>query len=262
MRLTAPAKINLALHVVGQRDDGYHLLDSLVVFTEFGDVLDTQEGAGLSLRVSGPFSDGVPEDRRNLVWQAAEIAAFCGTIHLEKHLPHGAGIGGGSSDAAAILRAHGGAARALELGADVPVCLSERPQRMEGIGEAVSAVSGVPSFDLVLVNPGVHMPTPAVFRALTRKDNAGMGVVPEHVTLAWLRGQRNDLEAAARDVSAQIAVCLESLHDAELARMSGSGSTCFGIYPDAQSAAAAAARIAAARPDWWVVATRSISSAG
>ena len=142
----APAKINLTLHVTGRRADGYHLLDSLVVFADLGDRLWLDPGAQMSLEVSGPFADGVPRDDSNLVWRAAMAAGWRGAIRLEKNLPHGAGIGGGSADAAALLRAlHGddamrviGPEATLALGADVPVCLHTGPQRMRGIGEQLT----------------------------------------------------------------------------------------------------------------------------
>ncbi|GAA6200908.1 4-(cytidine 5'-diphospho)-2-C-methyl-D-erythritol kinase [Aquicoccus sp. SU-CL01552] len=266
--VVAPAKINLTLHVTGQRADGYHLLDSLVVFAELGDRLRLDRADRMSLRVTGRFAKGVPEDARNLVWRAAELAGVRLRIGLDKELPHGAGIGGGSSDAAAVLRVFGGEGRAVELGADVPVCLSDAPQQMRGIGDALIQVPDVPALPLVLVNPGVHVPTPEVFRALTRKDNAAMGALPQERSraafLSWLGAQRNDLEAPAIATAPDIRDALQALcgtADCRLARMSGSGATCFGIYDNDTAAREAAARIAAAHPGWWVQATRSIGSA-
>ena len=253
----APAKINLSLHVTGRRDDGYHLLDSLVVFADIGDRLWLSNADEMSLSVVGAFAEGVPEDGRNLVWQAAERAGRVLSIRLEKNLPHGAGIGGGSSDAAAVLRWAGAGEHALSLGADVPVCLSQAPQRMRGIGEQLGPVP-VPECHLVLVNPGVHVPTPAVFRALERRDNAGMTPMADDF-VGWLGDQRNDLQKAAISVAPVIAEALAALDDALVARMSGSGATCFGLYPDANTAKASAERIAAARPCWWVRACRSFA---
>jgi len=264
----APAKINLSLHVTGQRVDGYHLLDSLVVFAELGDRLWMEPAGAMALRVTGAFAEGVPEDRRNLVWRAAELAGVTLAIRLEKSLPHGAGIGGGSSDAAAVLRHFGGRDRAAELGADVPVCLSDAPQRMRGIGDELEPVPGVPALPLVLVNPGVHVPTPAVFRALARKESPGMGDLPPWPSraefLTWLATQRNDLEAAAIATAPEIREALDALSGAEdcrLARMSGSGATCFGIFDSDDAARAAASQIAAVQPGWWLQATRSIGAA-
>ena len=258
----APAKINLTLHVTGQRADGYHLLDSLVVFAGIGDRLVYEPGDVLSLEVNGPFADGVPTDRRNLVWQAAEMCGWTGRITLTKRLPHGAGIGGGSSDAAAVLRDLGGPSEAaLALGADVPVCLSPAPQRMRGIGEVLDPVPGLPAMDVVLVNPGVTVPTGAVFQALPRKDNPPMGDMPTwddlHDFGAWLRRQRNDLLAPALGLAPVIAEVIDALYasDCVFAGMSGSGATCFGLFPpDGHSAKAAAkAQLFSRHPDWWSV---------
>ncbi|MEL6467453.1 MAG: 4-(cytidine 5'-diphospho)-2-C-methyl-D-erythritol kinase [Pseudomonadota bacterium] len=257
----APAKINLTLHLTGQRDDGYHLLDSLVVFADVGDRLALTPGAALSLDVTGPFADGVPTDNRNLAWRAAELAGWTGHIEIEKALPHGAGIGGGSADAAAVLRALGSDADALVLGADVPVCGVGRAARMRGIGEVVTPVADDPTFFAVLVNPGLHVATPEVFARLECKDHAAMTTLPSRgagmrAWLDWLRVQRNDLEAPAVAIAPGIARVLQGLEATPgvlLARMSGSGSTCFALYPTWSAARFAASAIAAERPDWWCV---------
>ena len=265
----APAKINLTLHVTGQREDGYHLLDSLVVFADVGDRLWFRPASQMSLEVTGPFAEGVPADARNLVWRAADLAGIRAAIRLEKNLPHGAGLGGGSADAAALLRRRFGddvtqgigLDGALSLGADVPVCLHAGPQRMQGIGERLTRPWPIPGLGVVLVNPGVHVPTPDVFRALSSRENPPMGDVIETrdvaTFVAWLATQRNDLQAAAMGIAPVIGEAIAALSDAALARMSGSGATCFGIYPSDAEARAAAARIAAARPDWWVAACRT-----
>lgn len=257
----APAKVNLSLHVTGQRADGYHLLDSLVVFADVGDRLWFDPAETLLIEVSGPFAAGVPTDRRNLVWQAAQLAGWRGRIRLEKNLPHGAGIGGGSADAAAVLRAFGAAQRAAELGADVPVCLRTGPQRMRGIGDVLAPVPDFPAFDLLLVNPRIEVPTGPVFNGLVRKDNPPMpDAIPAFSDTAalcdWLGQQRNDLEAPARALAPQIDDVLTALGDAQLARMSGSGATCFGVYADATRAEA---QIRAAHPDWWVARSKCLS---
>ncbi|UWR23099.1 4-(cytidine 5'-diphospho)-2-C-methyl-D-erythritol kinase [Sulfitobacter sp. S190] len=259
----APAKINLTLHVKGQRADGYHLLDSLVVFADIGDTLTLTPAERMSLTVDGPFAKGVPCDARNLVWQAAVQAGWTGQIKLTKNLPHGAGIGGGSSDAAAVLRSLDRGARALELGADVPVCLSNGPQRMQGIGEVLTPIEGLPDVWLLLVNPGAHVPTPAVFRALPRKDNAPMpDTIPSFADalsfVDWLADQRNDMQAAAATFVPAISDVLDTLNDALLPRMSGSGATCFGVYATAAGAQAAQDRIAKMHPDWWVARGRML----
>lgn len=258
----APAKVNLSLHVTGQRDDGYHLLDSLVVFVDVGDRLWFEAGPAMRVEVAGPFAEGVPTDGRNLIWQAAELAGWSGLIRLEKNLPHGAGIGSGSSDAAAVLRSFGGAEQAATLGADVPVCLSSGPQRMGGIGDVLEPLVSLPRMEILLINPNVPVPTGPVFNALVSKENAPMpDALPEfrdaNGFCEWLSQQRNDLETPARQIAPQIDEVLAALDGALLARMSGSGATCFGLY--ASGAEAAAERIAQAHPSWWVAAGRVLS---
>lgn len=266
----APAKINLTLHVTGQRADGYHLLDSLVAFADVGDHLALESDAPLGLTVSGPRAAGVPCDGRNLILKAAaHLGATRGAMHLDKHLPTAAGIGGGSSDAATALRLYAEAQGVgvpddgAALGADVPVCLLGRATRMEGIGEVLSPVPDLPPLPAVLVNPGVDVPTPAVFKALDHKDNPPMPArIPRFADVtdcaAWLATQRNDLEPPARTQAPVIGETLAAL-GAEagclLARMSGSGATCFGLFASRAEAEAAAARLAAAQPGWWVVPT-------
>lgn len=260
----APAKINLTLHVTGQRDDGYHLLDSLVVFADVGDRLTFAPGPDLTLTISGEFSAGVPTDARNLVWQAAKAAGWTGDIALTKVLPHGGGIGGGSSDAAATLRAIAGQGCdippdvPLSLGADVPVCMQTAATRMRGIGEDLSPIT-LPPLPALLVNPGVAVPTGTVFQAMTCRENPAMPAAIRHFQgaqdcAAWLSEQRNDLQTAAIGVAPAIETVLEELQatsNAVLARMSGSGSTCFALYPTMKDAHFAAYEIGTAYPDWW-----------
>lgn len=265
----APAKVNLTLHVTGQRADGYHLLDSLVVFADLGDRLVLRRADQPALRVTGPMAAGVPSGPDNLVLRAARAMGVDLEIGLEKHLPSAAGIGGGSSDAAAVLR--GAVAlvpglalpddAGLSLGADVPVCLMARAARMRGIGEDVVPVDGLPLLHAVLVNPGVGVSTAVIFRSLSRKDNAAMpDVLPRWADVddlaAWLAGQRNDMQAAvaAAPVVGEVIAAIGATAGCKLARMSGSGATCFGLYADA--AAAARAAEALARPGWWVRAVR------
>ena len=262
----APAKINLTLHVTGQRADGYHLLDSLVVFADVGDRLTLRLAEAPDLTVTGPMAAGVPLGPDNLVLRAARVMGVDLEIGLEKHLPSAAGIGGGSSDAAAVLRGTVAlvpglalpADRGLSLGADVPVCLMARAARMRGIGEDVAPVEGLPELHGVLVNPGVAVSTAVIFRSLARKDNAAMpDVLPgwrDAADLAaWLAGQRNDMQAAAvaaAPVVGQVIAAIGATAGCLLARMSGSGATCFGLYADADAAARAADALA--RPGWWV----------
>ena len=181
---------------------------------------------------------------------------------MEKNLPHGAGIGGGSSDAAAVLRAFGGTESAVTLGADVPVCLTPCAQRMRGIGDVLDRISPLPDMEILLINPHVHVPTGPVFAALDSKHNKPM---PDELPAfesaddfcKWLKSQRNDLEKPARAIAPQIETVLAALGGAMIARMSGSGATCFGLYQ--QGAKDAAKRIAQAHPDWWVAAGKLLS---
>jgi 4-diphosphocytidyl-2-C-methyl-D-erythritol kinase len=272
VREFAPAKINLHLHVVGQREDGYHLLDSLVVFGGAGDWLSVSPADDLSLTVAGPFAAGLASEPDNLVLRAARGLADAagirptGALVLEKNLPVASGIGGGSADAAATLRLLcrywgvapdlGRLARAL--GADVPVCLAGRPSVMSGIGEVLAPAPPLPMAGLVLVNPGVAVSTPAVFRARSdgfsepaRLPGDGWEGIEELVVS--LSKARNDLEAPARSLAPAIGDALGVLAAVPgclLARMSGSGATCFGLFASARAAREAADGIR--RDGWWV----------
>lgn len=267
IREQALAKVNLALHVTGQREDGYHLLDSLVVFADIGDRLTFSPAPELSLSVTGPLADGVPTGPENLILRAASVLpqGVGARITLHKHLPHAAGIGGGSADAAATLR---GLARlwgcalpdplaVLSLGADVPVCLSASPQRMAGIGETLSPVPALPPLFAVLVNPRVALPTGPVFRGLASKRNPALDPPDWHgfdSFLDWLTRQRNDLEPPALKLAPEIGRALQALRasGATLARMSGSGATCFGLFETNALAVYAARKIREVQPGWWV----------
>ncbi|MFT4959008.1 MAG: 4-diphosphocytidyl-2-C-methyl-D-erythritol kinase [Paracoccaceae bacterium] len=264
-RAFAPAKINLTLHVIGQRADGYHLLDSLVVFSDIGDRISVAPLDRLRLQVVGPMAAGVPDGDDNLVLRAARLIGVTGAdITLEKHLPMAAGIGGGSSDAAAVLRAlaqsHGVAVanHVLSLGADLPVCMAAKTVRMSGIGEDIVAVDTVPALSAVLVNPGVAINTPDVFGALERRDGAAMAEIPAFVDVPdcvdWLRLQRNDMQPAAIGLMPVIGNVLAALEQsgALFARMSGSGATCFGLYASEAAARIAAKALSAEQTGWWV----------
>lgn len=268
---TARAKINLTLHVTGQRGDGYHLLDSLVVFADLGDRITVTPAEGLGLTITGPEGAGLTADGDNLVLRAAAAfgVAKGAAITLDKCLPVASGIGGGSADAAATLVALSrlwqvglpDAGAVLRLGADVPVCLAGHPARMEGVGEVVRPLPhALPAAHLVLVNPRVQVSTPVVFKGLARKDNPPMPAeLPRLKSLAelaaFLMMQRNDLEAPALSVQpviGQVKAALGGQPGCQLARMSGSGATCFGLFADPLTAAAAARAIRAAHPGWWV----------
>lgn len=262
----APAKVNLALHVTGRRADGYHLLDSLVAFAPVGDRLRLDPAPAMALRVTGPESAGVPEGPENLVLRAAALlpAGQGAAITLEKHLPPASGIGGGSSDAAAALRGlallRGSAvpgAGLERLGADVPMCLVPAPARTQGIGEELSPVS-LPPLPALLVNPRVEVPTPAVFRALACRENPPLPDPPAFADapacIDWLAQLRNDLQApaiATAPVIAEVLDLLAALPGCRLARMSGSGATCFALFATHAEAEVAQAQLRVRRPDWW-----------
>ncbi|MFC7474484.1 4-(cytidine 5'-diphospho)-2-C-methyl-D-erythritol kinase [Dankookia sp. GCM10030260] len=271
---SAPAKVNLYLHVTGRRADGYHLLDSLAVFGPAADelALALAPAGSLSLALDGRFGAALRAEPDNLVLRAARaLAAAAGVpaqaaLVLTKRLPVASGIGGGSADAAAALRGLDrlwgldlGEARlaavAAPLGADIPVCVASRPARMAGIGEVLSAAPALPDCGLLLVNPGVALPTPAVFKA-----RAGGFTPPAVLPASWpdaaamardLAALRNDLEAPAIGLCpaiAEVLAALRALPGCLLARMSGSGATCFGIFADAAAARAAAVLLPG---HWW-----------
>jgi 4-diphosphocytidyl-2-C-methyl-D-erythritol kinase len=268
----APAKVNLTLHVTGRAPDGYHWLDSLVVFGPAADILHASPATGLSLVLQGPFADGLLAEADNLVLRAARaLAAWAGrapdaALVLEKHLPVASGIGGGSADAAAALRVLARlwavdvppgemAAIAAGLGADVPVCLAGRPTRMAGIGEKLSAAPGLPPCGMLLVNPGVALATADVFRARAGAFSAAADFPeswPDAASMARdLAGLRNDLEAPALAVCLPVGAVLAALRALPgclLARMSGSGATCFGLFADPAAAELAAGALP---PGWW-----------
>jgi 4-diphosphocytidyl-2-C-methyl-D-erythritol kinase len=287
IRATAAAKINLYLHVLGRRDDGYHRLDSLIVFTDVHDILDVGPANGLSLEISGPAAQTLTDQKDdNLVLRAArKLAAAAGIeanarLRLDKRIPVAAGLGGGSADAAAALRALAALwdlpkelritepgspliRLALELGADVPVCLAAVPARIGGIGEVVEPVPSLPVIDIVLINPGVPLSTQSVFRM-----NQKMGPAAEYFEhpptdieqlVEWLHPLRNDLGEAAAHIAPvlhSVIAVLENTGDCRLARMSGSGASCFGIYPNPEAAVQAAETIRHSNPDWWVQTAR------
>ncbi|WP_028030038.1 4-(cytidine 5'-diphospho)-2-C-methyl-D-erythritol kinase [Gemmobacter nectariphilus] len=273
LQVFAPAKVNLTLHVTGRRDDGYHLLDSLVAFAGVGDVLTLEPADDLSLRITGPEGAGLAAEPDNLVLRAAAALEAPGQgarITLDKRLPVASGIGGGSADAAAAL--HGlsrlwscplpDPARSLALGADVPVCLQGQTCRMSGVGDHLAPVPPLPPVWAVLANPRIPVPTPAVFCALTSRSNPAMPAdlpcwanAPD--LARWLAAQRNDLEPAAIAVAPQIAMVLDrlaSLPGTLLARMSGSGATCFALFGTPASAEVAATALRQTHPDWWIAA--------
>ncbi len=275
--LAAPAKVNLALHVTGRRADGYHLLDSIAVFADVADRIAIAPATGLKLTLKGPFAEHAPGDASDLAFRAA--AAFFEhtgiapeiTVSVEKNIPAGAGLGGGSADAGAVLAGLNRHCRAavsaealralgLTLGADVPMCLSGKALRARGIGEILEPLKDWPALPLVLVWPRRTVSTAQVFKSLASRDNAPLPEPPAAPAgvaevAGWLAGCRNDLEPPACAVAPEIAAVLQTLRGTSgclLARMSGSGSACFGLYADRAAADAAATELGARRPEWWV----------
>ncbi|PDT01817.1 4-(cytidine 5'-diphospho)-2-C-methyl-D-erythritol kinase [Rhizobium chutanense] len=280
----ARAKINLALHVTGQRADGYHLLDMLVTFADCGDRLGFLPAQADAFTLSGRFGETLAGDggtnlvlrARDLLREAVGVLAFPVHIHLEKNLPVASGIGGGSADAAATLRGlmrlwgmslpvETVAGLALKLGADVPMCFESRPLIARGIGEKIEAVPDLPAFAMVLANPLKGVSTPEVFRRLATKNNPALNLAADLAgTAGWLAAigaARNDLEPPARELVPEISAISAMLHaeGALLTRMSGSGATCFGIFSNIAAAQQAAAALHDARPDWYFQATETVS---
>jgi 4-diphosphocytidyl-2-C-methyl-D-erythritol kinase len=287
LTLAAPAKLNLYLHVTGKRPDGYHLLDSLAAFIDVRDTLTLTPSTVLAFTADGPFANGFGDEEpsTNLVVRAARgLAQATGRVadvalHLTKNLPVASGIGGGSADAAACLR---GLARlwgidpadpivlgvAAGLGADIPVCVQGRAAYMGGIGTEIAPAPDLPPAGLVLVNPGIGLSTPAVYRArqgefspAARFDSSPA----DAAALAALLAERgNDLTDAAVSLVPEIETVLGAIgadRTCLLARMSGSGATCFGLYADGDTATAAAALLKRDHPGWWVAPGRLLPDA-
>ena len=284
---SAPAKVNLTLRVLGRRADGYHDLESLVAFADVADRLALTMGDALTLTVLGPGASQAGAEADNLVTKAARALAArvpglrAGAFRLDKRLPVAAGLGGGSADAAAALRL---LARANKLapndprlhdaaratGADVPVCLDPRPRIMRGIGEILSAPLPLPRLHALLVNPGVAVPTKLVFSGWKPSANpirasdtaANFAGLPnmqnKQELLRWLASEASDLETPAIALEPAIAEVLASLRAAagcRLARMSGSGATCFALFSSAADSASAGKSLRIKFPDWWIVET-------
>jgi 4-diphosphocytidyl-2-C-methyl-D-erythritol kinase len=277
VRELARAKVNLTLTVRGRRADGYHDLESLVTFAGMHDVVTLAPGGAGAVAVTGPLASYISGE--NLLVKALTLlrgvdpGLRLGPVRLEKHLPVAAGLGGGSADAAALLRAvrRANPERAAEvawpeiaarLGADVPVCLEDRPALVSGVGHEVAPLVSLPPMHAVLVNPGVPLPTARVFAALQAgaAPAALSRAVPPELTsaedlLGYMRERGNDLEAAATallPVIGEAKAALAAGPGCRLAAMSGSGPTCFGLYGDRESAGRAADALAGAHPGWWV----------
>lgn len=276
---SARVKINLNLHVTGKRPDGFHELESLVVFAPPGDILIAREAEQAVLDLAGPFAAALSSTDDNLVLRAANaLAAHAGAtpsayLRLEKNLPIASGLGGGSADAAAALRTLKALWQlgvsdselheiAFSLGADVPACLISRPLIMRGIGEQLELLDAFPRFDMLLVNPGVGVSTPQVFQKLAWTSHAArqaMPSLPEAATkdavITWLKRTKNDLQEPAIRLVPEIAATLDALQSTpgcKLARMSGSGATCFGIYENPHAVVNGSRQIRSKHAHWWI----------
>ena len=281
----ANAKINLSLKIRGREESGYHQLESLVVFASVADRVTCKDADALDLEISGPFAAQLADEKSNLILNAARV--FAGALgrdptvkfELEKNLPIASGIGGGSADAAAALRAMmrlwgdpPGSINgiALQLGADVPVCLKKRPSFMTGLGENLRTIPRLPEMHAVLANPGVSVSTADVFQRLQAGHVEGpdrLPLLPGVETLdrlvAWLEENGNDLEGPAMAIEPVIKTVINDLQataGCRLARMSGSGATCFALYDDPFDSAEAAAALKEKHGNWWVTATRFLGS--
>ena len=275
----APAKINLYLNIIGQRVNDYHELDSLIAFAAHGDQIEVKKCDHFKLEASGPFSETLPPINENLVIKAAKELAR-GTnyeggacIKLIKNLPVSSGVGGGSADAAATLKALNDLwetnlqnkdlmVMALRLGADVPACMLSKTARMSGIGDKLSKVSGLPNCGILLVNPGIPISTVNVFQ-LFEGDFSNQVKIPKiensEAFFDFLSNQKNDLQDAAIKIAPIIKEVLNILTDdpnCRLARLSGSGGTCFGLYEDEATALFTAESMFGHFPDWWIQPTR------
>ncbi len=272
LRANAPAKLNLTLHILGKREDGYHELESLVVFLEIGDEISIQPSDDLHVNISGLFSGSIPVSDDNIVLKAARAlqqaadVSHGASIRINKQIPVGAGLGGGSADAAATLHRLNqlwGCAFSLEqlcnigqtLGADVPACLHGVPLMMTGIGEHILPVGALPPMPIVLVNPAIHLLTKHVYDAY---------LVASHAPWQYgdsLQVARNDLESAAIALCPTVKVILEMLAQQTgcvFSRLCGSGSTCFGVFENNELAQTAADEIHKNHPHWWVRATKTL----
>lgn len=276
MKIFAPAKVNLYLHITGKRADGYHCLESLIAFTDVCDVLQLSIAKAISLQLTGPTATGLPEGDDNIVMKAARALAahakrdgLGAHIRLEKNIPSGAGLGGGSADAAAVLRGLNDlwalnlspdvlARLGLSLGADVPVCLVGGAAHVLGIGEKIEKTTAMPKLPVVLVNCGRSLATEKVYQNYDRVFSRSMPLqysFDQAELLSYLKDKKNDLQVSATGFVPEIQTVLEVLEQQAgcvFSRMSGSGVTCFGVFKSIGAAKQAAGRLQADYPHWWV----------
>lgn len=277
IRVYARAKINLYLHVLNRREDGYHELDSLFVFGDLADVIAVTPARSLSLEIEGPFGGKLSDQEDNSVLRAARLLADAVQISpqtkitLTKNLPIAAGLGGGSADAAAVLRALAELWKipssavdltllGLGIGSDVPACLLSEPCYVGGIGEQIEPIPGLPAFPILLVNPGIELATSSVFGTFGREysEAARFTEIPSTISelVSLLQTRQNDLQRPAIKKCAGIEEILNAINETEgclLARLSGSGATCFGIFGNIVDAKQAAALLK--KRGWWAEAT-------
>ncbi len=272
---TAHAKLNLTLHVTGKLPNGYHELDSLVVFTEFGDHLELEPAREFLLVANGPFSQVLPPASKNIIHSALRLFEGRGTdfkVSLEKSIPVSAGLGGGSTNATSALRLAANylgcplpvdIQKLVAIGSDLPVCLTGKPSIVRGLGEELTILDRFYEFPVLLVNPNKPVQTKEVYRQLSEVDNPPQTPYPvkgnNGDVLTWLKEQRNDLESPAILLCPEIKNILSGLREQEgcvLARMSGSGGTCFGIFQTMEQATGAGREIKLQAPEWWVQPTR------
>lgn len=273
----APAKVNLALHVTARRPDGYHDIDTLCVFADLGDRLTVDASCDDRLELTGRYAPALAAELDNIVLKARDLLREANNglpatpvaISLEKNLPVASGIGGGSADAAATLRALSrlwgaalpdNASLAMKLGADIPMCLASRPLRASGIGERVELFERFADLAIMLVNPGIEISTPAIFAHLESRSNPPLPALGKSSCFAdlveWMHATRNDLQAPAIQLFPAVAGVLDAVtgSGAAFSRMSGSGATCFGLFPTLGEARIAADGIARRHPEWFVAA--------
>ena len=265
----APAKINLSLHLVGQKSDGYHLLDSIVSFVNIGDKISIETGKSGELKVAGPFAKDLPRSNHNLVLKAARLFnnIKLSRITLEKNIPVASGIGGGSADAAATVRLFSkfynkpelSVEKLISLGSDVPVCMQKGIVRMMGVGEEIINLSPAPKVGILLVNPHKALSTAKVFSAVKEKNNSGLNLQGSggkslNLWFDWINSMRNDLTASAIDLIPDIRFILDKLitcDGAKVIRMSGSGATCFALFEDFDLLQDAKLKIMKEFPSFW-----------
>ncbi|MBL4601205.1 MAG: 4-(cytidine 5'-diphospho)-2-C-methyl-D-erythritol kinase [Emcibacteraceae bacterium] len=277
--MLAAAKINLDLRITGRRDDGYHHLDSIVVFTDVGDEVYAEKSDELSLEISGPFADGFKTTDGNLILQAAKTLCHEANVEptikfrLVKNLPLSSGIGGGSSDGAAAMKLVQDILNlkidekklneiALKIGADVPVCLRSKASHMCGIGDELNDIKLAPGIHMLLVNPGISVSTPEIFRkyaasnvSFDKKRQPFTGQIHLPLMIDILKSSRNSLQQAACSINNEISdvlIALGNTDGALLSRMSGSGATCYSLYENFDQCVVAAKKISELNKKWWV----------